>query len=258
MSTNTTWKRWLATGAAVGTLAFAAVAFYPQTTQAVTDAGATSQVTAQLETLPSDFEGPRGWGKDGMNGAYAEQLAAELGITVEELQAAQEEAANAALDQAVADGWLTQAQADAIRARGAGFLPRIGIRPGANIDMQSLLAEALGISVEELQAAHETAQSAMIAQAVADGKITQEQADLMEARQAFRSYQSDIAQAQLEESIQEAVAAGAITQEQADLLLSAAEQGMWRGMERGFRFPGMAGFRGHGGMRGFHGMVPGK
>lgn len=258
MSTNTTWKRWLVTGAAVGTLAFAAVAFYPQTTQAVTDTGAASQVTAQLETLPSDFEGPRGWGKDGMTGAYAEQLATALGITVEELQAAQEQAANAALDQAVADGLLTEAQAEAFRARGAGFLPRIGIRPGANINMQSLLAEALGISVEELQAAHETAQSAMIAQAVAGGKITQEQADLMEARRAYHSYLSDVAQAQMEESIQQALEAGAITQEQADLLLNAAQQGMWRGMERGFRFPGMGGFRGHDGMRGFPGMVPGR
>ena len=39
------------------------------------------------------------------------------------------------------------------------------------------LAEALGISLEELQTAHEIVQAAALEQAVADGKLTQEQAE---------------------------------------------------------------------------------
>ena len=44
-------------------------------------------------------------------------------------------------------------------------------------DMQALLAEALGISVEELEAAQQTAFEAYIAAAFDEGRITQEQAD---------------------------------------------------------------------------------
>lgn len=43
------------------------------------------------------------------------------------------------------------------------------------------LAEALGVSVEKLQAAQEKVAAAGLAQAVKDGKLTQEQADLMTA-----------------------------------------------------------------------------
>ena len=46
-------------------------------------------------------------------------------------------------------------------------------------DMQALLAEALGISVEELEAAQQAAFEAAIAAAVDEGRITQEQADQM-------------------------------------------------------------------------------
>jgi hypothetical protein len=44
-------------------------------------------------------------------------------------------------------------------------------------DMQALLAEELGISVEELEAAQQAAFEAAVAIAVDEGKITQEQAD---------------------------------------------------------------------------------
>ncbi len=50
--------------------------------------------------------------------------------------------------------------------------------PGfAGSDMQALLAEELGISVEELEAAQQVAFEAAVAVAVDEGKITQEQAD---------------------------------------------------------------------------------
>jgi hypothetical protein len=119
-------------------------------------------------------------------------LAEALGITVEDLEAAREEANQAALAKAVEAGIITPEQADAITSRRALM---------SYLDRETLLAEALGMTVEDLQAAYaegETlstlleaqgldaltvrealveAYEAALAQAVADGVITQEQAD---------------------------------------------------------------------------------
>jgi len=90
----------------------------------------------------------------GADNAY---LAEALGLTAEELQAAFDE----------------------MRAAG---------EPGDGADKSELLAAALGITVDELEAAHATAREAAIEQAIANGKITAEQAALMEAREALRNY----------------------------------------------------------------------
>lgn len=108
---------------------------------------------------------------------------------------------------------------------------------------QAYLAEALGITVAELQAAQEEAHAAMIAQAVEDGVITQEQADLMAAGRAFRAYMADADAQSAADALAAAVEAGAITQEQADLLTAQMSQGgrggMFGGMmERGMRMFG--------------------
>jgi hypothetical protein len=119
-------------------------------------------------------------------------LAEALGITVEELRAAQEQANIAAVQQAVDKGLITQEEADAM-------LSRIKLR--SYLDREALMAQALGITEEELQAARaegkplgvliyelqldpatvrtqmRTAYEEAIAQAVTDGVITQEQAD---------------------------------------------------------------------------------
>ena len=50
---------------------------------------------------------------------------------------------------------------------------------GRGIDYQQLLADALGIDVDKLQAAYETARTAAIEEAVDQGLITREQADEM-------------------------------------------------------------------------------
>lgn len=63
---------------------------------------------------------------------------------------------------------------------------RWGFRAG-EIDYDALLAEALGITVEELQAARDEAHVAALVQAVAEGLITQNQADLMLARRTLRT-----------------------------------------------------------------------
>ena len=65
---------------------------------------------------------------------------------------------------------------DGYLSRGGGW----GV-PGArgSIDYQALLAEALGITTDELNAAHSTARTAATEQAVEEGLITREQADSM-------------------------------------------------------------------------------
>lgn len=121
---------------------------------------------------------------------------------------------------------------------------------------QQYLAEALGITVEELQAAQVKAHNAMIDQAVKDGYLTQEQADLLKARHAFMQYLAGQAQQRLEDALNAAVEAGAITQEQADLLRNA--QGGWRPGVFGGRGLFGEGFHGGRGGRGFpfRGMMP--
>jgi hypothetical protein len=132
-------------GALALTLAFGMVAFIPiETASAAELAG---------------HGGPRG-DRGGRHGFGNEDpyLAETLGITTEELQAAREEA----------------------RSNFEG--------PDSETDMDTLLAEALGIGVDELLAAQEAAREAAIEQALADGKITEEQVAIMEARQALQKY----------------------------------------------------------------------
>ncbi|MGC9522811.1 MAG: hypothetical protein ACP5HG_13130 [Anaerolineae bacterium] len=136
----------------------------------------------------------RGWGPRGDDIDYAALLARELGITVDELEAAYEEARAAAIEAAVEEGLLTREQADRMLVWG-GPLGKFGLRGGFGgrmssgpIDEEALLANALGISVEELQAAREAANQAAVDQAVEEGFITEEEAAEMQARKALQSY----------------------------------------------------------------------
>lgn len=217
--------------------------------------------TASAHGGSGGFEG-RGMIGGGSGDAY---LADALGITTAELQTAQQKAFEAALTQAVEKGLITQAQADALKQRGSLGRHGFGMLGGwfgqdaeDSIDMEALLAEALGISVDELQAARAKAHDAALAQAVEDGRITQEQADQMKAQQALKTYLDDQGlESQLrslyEQAVQNAVKAGVITQAQADQILS--QQGRGFGMH-GFEMRGHGGhgFGGRGfGMRGFGG-----
>ncbi len=198
----------------------------------------------------SDHHGPMAFGPE-TDGQF---LADALGISVEELQAAQEQAFQAALAQAVADGKLTQEQADAIASHldhfPPGMMGRFGL--GGDIDMNALLADALGISVDELNAARHTARDAALDQAVADGKLTQEQADQIKAAAALREYfeQSGLPeqmQALVEQTVNQAVQDDVITQEQADHFLQ---------NQPGFGMPGMPGMKPFGGRQPHGGMRP--
>jgi hypothetical protein len=200
------------------------------TAAAVPVAAASSPVTAVAHP-----GGPRGMGDANT------YLAEALGISVDELQAAQQAANEAAIQQAVDEGLITQAQADALLERsgfpgGRDFRGPGGFWGSDTIDREALLAEALGIGVDELQAARDTAQEAALQQAVTDGKITQEQADMVKAQQALRDYLDeqglqDSVRSLYASALQDAVDAGVITQAQADSILSDAG---------GFgKFPGM-------------------
>lgn len=168
------------------------------------------------------FDHMHGFG--GMRGSDAEgdhqaDLAAALGITVEELQAAQQKAQAARLAQAVEDGTLTQDQANLMLAMQA-------LR--GELDHEAIMAEALGLSVEELQAAQE------------DGTLRDLLANITPAELHANM------QAAMTAAVQQAVADNVITQEQADLVL--AQDGFGLGGMRGF-----GGGHGRGGMRGFGG-----
>ena len=191
-----------------------------------------------------------GPGPGGKGGAQHDQFLADaLGVTVEELQAAREQAFEAALQQAVDEGLITEKQAEWLKEHkgAARGLQRFTPFGAESIDMEALLAQALGISVDELQAAKQAAQDAALDQAVADGRITQEQADRIKARRALHDYFQeqglrDQIRALVEEMVQQAVEDGVITQDQADEFLS----------QPGLLFPGMR--KPHG--RGAHG--PGR
>jgi hypothetical protein len=181
--------------------------------------------------------GPRG---DGLapGGDHDQALADALGISLEDLQAAYADAQAAALAQAVEDGLLTQEQADQMQnfadGHGGHFFGDV---------KGEYLADALGISVEDLQAAEQEARASLLADAVEAGVLTQEQVDLMTAREAINPYLPDAFAAAYEDAINQALADGVITQEQADLLLeNAPTQG-----------PGGPGFNDGFGGRGHHG-----
>jgi hypothetical protein len=154
-----------------------------------------------------------------------------LDITVEDLQTAREVANEAAIAQAIEKGIITQEQADQMLAR-KDLMSYLG--------RDALLAKALGMKVEDLQAAY------------AEGKSL---TDLMAEKGLDAATVREKLQAVYAEAIAQAVEDGVITQEQADEMLSGRGlgfPGFGPGMMRGDsgRFPGHGGFRGRGGFDG--------
>jgi hypothetical protein len=153
--------------------------------------GTALAIAAAVFVAPSAYASG-GWGWGGAD--RGADLADSLGITVDELQAAQDKAADARIDAAVEAGRLTEEQADLMRASRA--LNR-------SIDREALMAEAMGISADDLAKSKEEgsmpellqnqefdraafaenmskAHEAAVAKAVEDGVITQEQADALQ------------------------------------------------------------------------------
>lgn len=227
-------------GLAVAGIVAATAFAFPQATSAQIDTPSAVTATATPSTTAPGGRGERGRAIDSRIGGDT-YLAEALGITADELQTAQTTARTAAIKQAVTDGLITQAQADAwLNGTGGPRGSRLGIR-GVNLDTDKYLADALGITVDALNTAQEKAQAAELAQAVTDGRMTQEQADLVTAKRALQQYIAD--QGLWEQAVASAVKDGVITQAQADAILADAKPGA-------FNFGGM----GEGGRGGGHGM----
>jgi hypothetical protein len=229
----------LAIATAFGVIASQSVAAATPTTTT----GTTSTTTTQL--------GPGRPGK-GMNEGYNNQaLADALGITLDELNTAYQTAYSNALKDAVSQGLITQAQADQLTSNAFPFGNRWdGWLNQNGIDFNTYLADALGISVDTLNAAYQTAYNANIDQMVTDGRLTQDQADLMKGEYALynnSTFQSSM-QSAFTSAVNTAVSAGVITQAQADQILSNSSNMFTRGMGD---WGGHGGPRGHGGEGGF-------
>lgn len=133
-------------------------------------------------------------------GTRLPDLAASLGVDMADVQTALQDAEVTAINQAVANGTLTQEEADDILARmelhtlidsiftremeQEATANALGITvaelQAAQADGQRLpdLAAELGVDMADVRTAVETARADAFAQAVASGLITQEQADM--------------------------------------------------------------------------------
>ena len=228
-----------------GGLVLAAVFGAVATYRVVTAQAATPTPGAPSAQAGSTQPGP---GR-GMRGGYTEQqLATALGVSLDKLQAAEKTATSDALKQAVADGTITQSQADQF-AQGSASGHPFGGMPflrDSKIDYNALLAKALGISTDQLTSAQQKAAFAAIDQAVTAGTMTQTQADAEKARYQLSNstkFQDALTSA-YQAAVKQAVTDGLITQAQADALLSQTNGKPNWGMG------GFGGFGGHGGRGG--------
>lgn len=167
--------------------------------------------------------GGRGWhgfhGRGDLRGGDEEALAEALGISVEQLQAARQQIFADRLAQAVEDGDLTQDEANTMLAIQA-------LR--SYTDKEAIMAQVLGLTVEELQAAGE------------DGSLYDLLANITPADLQARMQEAT------EAAVNQAVADNVITQEQADLVLEQLQN---------MPVPGGR-FGGHRGFHGFRGAAP--
>jgi len=178
----------------------------------------------------------RGRATIGVSGKIDENalLAEALGITTEKLEAAREQANQAALEQAVAEGLITQEQADEMTAK-----KQTAEALQSYLGRDVLLAKALGMTVEELQAAY------------SEGKSL---SDLLSEKGLDAATVRENMQAAHKAALAQAVADGVITQEQADQL---ADRGFGlRGFDGRGMMPGHPEFRGRGGPEGWRPQSP--
>ena len=157
-------------------------------------------------------------------GKHLPQLAEEQGVDMETVKAAMKAEATRQVNQAVADGTITQAQADRIlrrieNGRGPGHGPGCGGRHGDRqggpefMDqdaMKAVVAQTLGLSVADLDAAKEAGKHLP--------QLAEEQGVDMETVKAAMK-------AEATRQVNQAVADGTITQAQADRILRRIENG---------------------------------
>lgn len=181
---------------------------------------------------------------------FKEAVAEILGISVEEYDAAIQQAGEKVLDDAVAEGYLTEDQAQQMRERaaergfGSGMMPgmpggrmmpgRGGRMHGPDNSFFAVAAEALDMETEDLLA--EIQEGKTIADLAAEKGINTQ--DIVDAYVA-----------QTAESLDQAVADGKITQTQADSMLERAREHATDMLDMTWEDCGPGGFR-HGGFPG--------
>lgn len=163
------------------------------------------------------------------DGVTAEELAEALGITLEELEAAQEAAYNTAIDEALDEGLITARQAERLREFGAAFpfgRRLLGWLSQNGIDLDAHLAQALNITPQELQEARSRAILARIDRAVEAGRISEDQAEYLRGRYILSTSESfrQAIRSAVEGAIAQAVEDGLITQSQADAVLERLDE----------------------------------
>jgi len=160
-------------------------------------------------------------------GRFRQNLAGILGLSVEQYDSAVVQARDQTLDEAVAEGWLTQDQADQIRERieetpdGTpwGLEPGLGKHgrdmmgdwdlKGERTRLLTIAAEQLGMTEDDLQAALRDEQTLL---------------DLAQEKGVDVQTIVDAYIAQLTEKLDQAVADGEMTQNQADWMLAQAQE----------------------------------
>ncbi len=204
--------------------------------------GAVAYAQDDGEGFPFDFAGK-----------FKEALVGILGVTVEEYDNAVDQARSQVIDEAKAEGWLTDDQAEMLqwrweqapdmgmRGMGRGFEKSGPGMFGRGNDLLSTAADALELSLTELLTE------------LQDGKSI---ADVAGEKGVDTQVIIDAYTAQLKGELDEAVTEGRITQNQADYQLEQATervteqiQNTWSGGFRGGRhgggmmhFPGLGGF----------------
>lgn len=181
-------------------------------------------------------------------GRFREAIAGALGVTVDEYAAAVDQAQEQVVGEAAAEGWLTEEQAEMMQwrmdqapdagMRGMGKGPR-GFMPGprgGGDNLVSIAADELGMSLTDLLTELQTGKS--IAQVAADKGVD---AQII----------ADAYLAQIKENLDESVAEGKITQKQADYALEQAGERVtdqldrtWEEGRRGFPGGGRPGRKG--------------
>ena len=211
-------RRILVRGAAIVTLATAIIAASP-VQPAFAQSGDNDQV------IVTEIHGPdQNFLEEGFvdsmvlsDGYISDEklMANALGLSEEELEEAYAQAFGLALEQAVADGDLTQAQADDLKESEHGPFMMEGMLTDDEIDQ--FLAQALDMTPESFQEAMDGA----IQKAADDGLITQAQANDMLLEKLIE----DRLEEAYSQALDEAVTQGLITQSQADTMKEESRHG---------------------------------
>lgn len=172
---------------------------------------------------------------------FREAVADILGISVEDYDAAVEQAREQVVDEALAEGWLTEEQAERMREQaphgfgpgggmmGKGFKgPHMGFMGHDGQSLIDVAAEKLEMSVQDLFAE------------LQDGKSI---ADVANEKGVDPQDIIDTYLAQLEENLKQAVEDGNLTQNQADWMLEQATERVPDHVNNTWEGHGPGGFR---------------